>query len=168
MGANWDERTTTILRHFSSGCLVLLAVVLLAVVSIRFLPWAKLSWSDEIVEWAFAWMVFVGSAALWKHDQHFRLDFLLKATANRPSGRWLRLFIEISNLFFLGVFTYYSYFLTVRANDRSPILEWPKPVWYGCIPLAGTVMLACTLRNLYRLTRPAQKQEEGGQAKGKS
>jgi TRAP-type transport system small permease protein len=155
---NWEERTTQALRGFSSACLVLLGVVLLAVVSIRFFPWAKLSWSDEIVEWAFAWMVFIGAAALWKSDQHFRLDFLLKATAGRSAGRLLRLVIEVSSLFFLAVFTYYSFFLTIRANDRSPILEWPKPVWYACIPLAGAIMLACTIRRLYRLVRRSEEE----------
>ncbi len=133
------------------GCLVMLMFVLAGVVFIRFVPVARLSWSDEIVEWSFAWMVFLGAAALWRENEHFCVDALELRLGNRPSGRAVRLLVELLSILFFCVFTYYSFQLTVQANDRSPILEWPRPLWYASMPLAGVIMVGYSVRNICKV-----------------
>lgn len=146
-----DRGLETGLRWLCIGCISILFVVLSAVVMVRFIPVATLSWSDEVVEWAFAWMVFMGAAALWRQCQHFCVDALTSRLERRPSGFVLCLFIEILSAAFLVTLTYYGYQLTAHANDRSPILEWPRPLWYVCIPLAGAIMTGYSLRNIVGL-----------------
>lgn len=146
-----DRSLGAAMRWLCIGCISILFVVLSAVVLVRFIPVAKLSWSDEVVEWAFAWMVFMGAAALWRECEHFCVDALTSKLERRPSGFVLCLFIETLSAIFAITLTYYGYILTVNANDRSPILEWPRPIWYLCIPLAGCIMTCYALRNLIRL-----------------
>lgn len=149
--AGFDRGLGRVMRWLSIVCLVLLLLVLAAVVFIRFVPVARLSWSDEVVEWAFAWMVFIGAAALWREGAHFRVEALQNRFQGRATGQVLGLIVELVSLVFLAAFAYYGWELTVKANDRSPILEWPRPLWYVCIPLAGVIMVGYSIRRIIRL-----------------
>lgn len=145
--ARFDRSLTVTLRTLTLVCLVTLLILLSAVVFVRFVPITSLGWSDEIVEWAFAWMVFMGSAVLWRDNEHFRVQWLENRLKDRTSGKVLGLVVEILSLTFLMVMTYYGMKLMVAAHDRSPILELPRHIWYFCIPLAGTIMIAYSIRN---------------------
>jgi len=146
-----DRYLGLLLRWFCIVTMVMLAVVLSAVVFVRFVPIAKLSWSDEAVEWAFAWLIFMGAAALWRQREHFRVDVLTGRLQNRTMGLYHRLFIELVSVLFFFLFAYYSYQLTIKANDRSPILEWPRPLWYACMPVAGVIMSCYSLRETIQI-----------------
>lgn len=138
------------MRWISIACLVGLMLILTGVVFIRFVPIASLSWSDEAIEWAFAWMVFLGAAALWRDNKHFYVEALETHLRGTAVGRILGLVIDLCCVTFFIVFTYYSYQLTVNANDRSPILEWPRPLWYSVMPLAGGLMIVYSVRNMVK------------------
>ena len=144
----WIERT---LRWFSIGCLVMLAVVLSGVVFVRFVPIAKLSWSDEAIEWAFAWLVFMGAAALWRRNEHFCVDALSGKLGQLRCGLFHSLLVGLLSLCFFVIFTYYAYLLTAAANDRSPILEWPRPLWYASMPIAGVIMTGYCVQSVIKL-----------------
>ena len=139
------------LRWFCIAAMVMLTVVLAGVVFVRFVPIAKLSWSDEAVEWAFAWLVFLGAAALWRKREHFCVDALTEKLKHKTFGLYHRLFIELASALFFVLFTYFSYKLTICANDRSPILEWPRPLWYACMPIAGVIMTGYSLRGIIQI-----------------
>ena len=66
----------------------------------------------------------------------------------RRAGKYLAILVEILSIFFMVVLTYYGIWLMISAHDRSPILELPRHLWYLCIPLAGVIMIAYSLRNL--------------------
>jgi TRAP-type C4-dicarboxylate transport system permease small subunit len=121
------------------------------VVFVRFFPVAKLSWSDEVVEWAFAWLVFMGAAALWRTREHFCVDALACKLQRCQAGLIQQLLIELICAGFFVLFAYYSYLLTMKANDRSPILEWPRILWYASMPLAGVIMAGCSLQGIIRV-----------------
>lgn len=138
------------LKWGSVGWLLALWVLVAAGVFVRFVPVASMGWADEIVELAFAWMVFMGAAALWRDGSHFCVDFLLLRWGDSPAGRALQLLVRLLSLAFLVVFTYYAAVLTLNASDRSPILEYPKVVFYMVMPITGAIMTAYTLRDVWR------------------
>jgi len=74
--AQFDRSLIISLRWLTLVCFVALLILLSGVVFVRFVPITSLGWSDEIVEWAFAWMVFMGAAALWRDNEHFRVQWL--------------------------------------------------------------------------------------------
>jgi TRAP-type C4-dicarboxylate transport system permease small subunit len=144
------------LRWGSVLCLVSLLVLLTAVVFVRFVPLASMGWSDEIVEFAFAWMVFLGAAALWRDGSHFRVELVPQWLAGSRAGRLLESLLAVLALAFLLVFTYEGWLLTRAANDRTPIFELPKFLWYAILPLSGAIMIGYTLRSCLRAIRPAR------------
>jgi TRAP-type C4-dicarboxylate transport system permease small subunit len=144
----FDGYLAITMRMLTIACFVALLVLLSAIVFVRFVPIASLGWTDEIVEWAFAWMVFVGAAVLWRDNEHFRVAWLLNRLQGAASGKVLALAVETLSMIFLATMTYYGMKLTVAAHDRSPILELPRHIWYLCIPLAGMIMIAYSIRNL--------------------
>ena len=144
----FDRIVIGVLRNISLLCFALLLLLLSAVVFVRFVPVTSLGWSDEIVEWAFAWMIFMGAAVLWHDNDHFRVTWLEERLRGKKSGKALAFLVKTLSILFLGVMTYYSFNLMMRAHDRSPILELPRHVWYACLPLSGGVMIIYSIRTL--------------------
>ena len=141
------------LRWGSSFCLASLWIIVTAIVVLRFLPIFSMGWTDEIVELLFAWMVFVCSAELCRQRKHFIVDLIPNMIAGTRTGHVLGIVIQLLALVFLLVFTYQGFKLSILATDRSPYFEFPKYLWYVCMPMAGLIMTAYTIRNLWFLFR---------------
>jgi len=145
----WEK----VLKRITLCNFVALLFLLSAIVFVRFVPLASLGWSDEIVEWSFAWMVFMGTAVLWRDNEHFSIQWLPHKLKGKAFGKWLGIAVEILSIFFLAIMTYYGAMLTISAHDRSPILELPRHIWYLCVPLAGVTMIGYSVRNLIRAVK---------------
>ncbi len=122
--------------------------LLLAVVFIRFVPIAKLSWSDEVIAWLMAVMVFLAAAALWRKRAHFQIEAMAGIVGETLFGRIFFFVIEIMTAVFIGFFAIYSLELTLSVGRSSPILAWPMTWWYATMPIAGFIMLAYSARNI--------------------
>jgi TRAP-type C4-dicarboxylate transport system permease small subunit len=137
-----------VMRGVTLLAFVALLVLLAGVVFIRFVPFMSSGWSDELIELAFAWVVFLGAAVLWRDRGHFRVDMVPGMLAGGAAGRALEISLDVLALAFLAVFTYQSGMLTYRATDTTPVFVLPKALWYGVMPLAGAIMVAYTARDL--------------------
>ncbi len=143
------------LRILSVACLVILLILLAGNVLNRFVvPLSGLrkfsfGWFDEIVEWSFAWMVFFGAAALWREKEHFIVDWLSSKLKGRTGGYLLSVILDLISLSFFLVFTVYSFRLTARADDWTPIFKIPKKLLYLCLPGSGILMSLYSVRNLF-------------------
>ena len=141
-----DRALDAAMRWVSSICLVLLLAIVSLMVLIRFYPFVALGWEDEVVELAFAWMVFLGSAAVWRSREHIVIDFVPQALAGSRAGRVLEVVAGALVLGFLGVFTWYGWLLTLQSQgNTSPMLVLPKPLWYAAVPASGAVMIGYTV-----------------------
>jgi TRAP-type C4-dicarboxylate transport system permease small subunit len=143
-----DRCVVRFLKMIALGCFGVLMVLLSAVVFVRFVPISSLAWSDDIIEWAFSWMVFMGAAVLWRDNEHFRVEWLEHRLSGKKSGRVIELIVKLFSIFFLAVMTYYGTMLTLRAHDVTPGLNLPKHFWYACVPLSGLIMIAYSIRGL--------------------
>ena len=131
--------------------MVALIFFVAAGVIVRFLPFASMGWADEVVEFGFAWLVFLGAAALWRDGTHFRVDLIPQKLGRSPAGRRLEIGLAFLALGFFLVFTCQGGLISAKATDRSPILELPRFLWYGVMPLAGIIILGYVLRDLRAL-----------------
>ncbi len=109
-----------------------------------------MGWADEIIEFAFAWMIFLGAAALWRGRTHFHVEVIPERLGGKRSGRVLEIFLSLCALVFLVVFTYEGGLIALRATDRSPILQLPRTLWYMILPISGAIMIGYTIRDLIR------------------
>jgi TRAP-type C4-dicarboxylate transport system permease small subunit len=143
-----DRILGTVLRVFCIANLLALTAICGAVVFIRFVPIAKLSWSDEIIEWLMASLIFMAAAELWRENDHFRIDALVQFLSGTRFGRLFSLGLEILTAVFIFAFAQYSLDLTLSMGRTSPILSWPMTWWYAPMPTAGFIMLAYSIRNV--------------------
>ena len=138
------------MRALCIVCLTLLLILLSGNVFFRFVPIMSMGWYDEIVEMIFAWLVFIGAAALWRESNHFRVEWIYSKLKDRTAGSVVGIVIELLSLFFLIVMTYQGLRLTMLANDWTPILKLPKRIQYVDIPIAGGLMVIYSIRNIGR------------------
>ncbi len=139
------------LRWGSSFTIVVLWILVTATVLFRVFPIFSMGWSDEIVELMFAWMIFLCAADLCRQRKHFTVDFIPDMISAARIRRVLRGTLDFLSLVFLLVFTYQGFVLLILATDRSPYFELSRTYWYTCIPLAGLIMTAYTIRDLWLL-----------------
>ena len=145
-----DLILSTFMRTVCLVCIAALLILLSGNVFFRFVPIMSMGWYDEIVEMLFAWLVFIGAAALWRENSHFRVDWLYTKIEKRTAGSILGIFIESASLFFIWVMAYQGLRLTLLANDWTPILKLPKRIQYVDIPIAGALMMIYSFRNIFR------------------
>jgi TRAP-type C4-dicarboxylate transport system permease small subunit len=148
-----DRTLELICSWGSSACLIGLLLLISAVVFVRFVPITSMGWTDEVIEFAFAWMVFLCAAGLWRQKSHFRVEVVTDWLRGSKAGQGLEILLTVISLAFLFVFTYEGSLLAMKATDRSPIFEFPKTLWYLSMPIAGLIMLGYTLRDLWLLFR---------------
>jgi TRAP-type C4-dicarboxylate transport system permease small subunit len=152
-GARVDQFIALFLRRSSIAMMAALIVFVAAGVLVRFLPFASMGWADEIIELAFAWLVFLGAASLWRDRTHFRVDLLPTKLGNSKAGLRLEIGLALLALGFFLVFTYQGGWVSYKATDRSPILELPKYLWYMVMPLSGAIIIGYTIRDLREFIR---------------
>lgn len=141
-----------LLRGIAIACLAGLFWLILVNVVARGLNYSGFAWFDEVVQGLFAWMVFVGTAALWREQDHFRVGWLaevLPPAAARP----VAVIVVLGEAAFLLAMTRYGYDLTVRSRAMTPILDLPTALFYVVIPISGAVMLAYSARDLVQALR---------------
>lgn len=148
-----DIWVVKILRTICIACFTLLLLLLAGNVFVRYVPIAAFYWFDELVEWAFAWMVFCGAAALWARDDHFRLEWFPNKMHGWRYGRFIIAALEFLSLFFLLIFATQSLRLTILANDWTPVFNVSKRFLYACMPVSGFIMVAYSIRNIIRAMR---------------
>ena len=147
MGA-LDRCIYSAMRAICMVCLGLLFVIVTVSVVNRFTGLMSMGWSDEIIELLFAWLVFLGSACLWRDHSHFGVDLL----PSMLHGRWkwlLTLLTSVLGIGFLVLLVYHGWNLLIEASDNSPVFAISKKYWYGVMPLAGSVMIGYSLRDIW-------------------
>lgn len=144
-----DRSLAEAMRVLCIAAFVVLIVLVTTLILIRFVPLFSLGWADEIVEMAFAWMTFLGAAVLWRNRSHFRVDLIPTMLAGTRVGQALEIGLSLMSLLFFLVFTYEGAVLTLRTTMPSPILAWPKAIWYMIMPIAGVIMIGYTVRDLW-------------------
>ena len=146
-----EQRFALMLKWGSVTFLMGLFLLIGAGVFVRFVPIASMGWADEIIELGFAWMVFFGSTVLWRERSHFSVDLIPGRLAGSRAGCMLEIFLGFLCLLFFVILSYEGWVLALSVEDRSPILNFPKIFWYVIVPIAGTMMLGYTVRDMWLL-----------------
>ncbi|WP_417249182.1 TRAP transporter small permease [Celeribacter sp.] len=145
-----DHIIGAILRAVPITCLAALFLLIFINVIARTFQLAGFAWFDEVVQGLFAWMVFVGSAALWREHDHFQVTWLDNVLPSVPK-RVLALLVTAMSLAFLAAMTWYGASLTMKASALTPILKLPTSLFYAAIPVSGAVMASYSLAKIFQL-----------------
>lgn len=156
-----DQILANFLKWISVGCLIALFLLIAAGVFVRFVPISSMGWADEVIELAFAWMVFGGASFLWRKRAHFRVEVLPEILGSSKAGVFLQIILQLISLFFFFLFTWEGWLLTMRSVDRSPILDLPRSLWFIIIPLTGGLIMGFIILDLINLLRGRYFSQQG-------
>lgn len=150
MFSTLDRVLVYTLRSICVCCFILLLLLLTGNVFVRYVPVAAFYWFDEVVEWMFAWMVFLGAAALWARNDHFRLEWIHEKIKGTAAGHLFSIFIEIVSLLFVAIFFYEALRLTTLARDWTPVFNVSRRYLYVCMPISGLIMVVYSIKNIWQ------------------
>ncbi len=138
-----DKTLTALIKWLTILLFLILTLIVTANVLLRVFPITSLHWADEIVEFAFAWMVFFGAAGVWMVKGHFSVgDWIGKVIKSERAKNACRLVLELLTLLFALVFFKYSLDLTMRAREVTSVFQIPKRIIYSCMPASTLIMVA--------------------------
>lgn len=142
------------------ACAALVLVVLAVAwgVLTRYVTAQPAPWAGEVAGMAFAWLVFLGSAAGFKRGMHASVDLL---TARLPGmvRRPLRIVVDLAVLAFATYVVWLGLEFTNRNLDNpSPVLRLPMSIIYLpvalCFASVGIRLAARILGGLWRREDP--------------
>jgi TRAP-type C4-dicarboxylate transport system permease small subunit len=127
--------------------------ILVANTVIRYTPLSGFPWASELPELMFPWLVMAGVVLGAAHGSHITTTFLMGAlpAAVRRVVACI-VWLCVAGLYAtLAVATWRM--LDIVADERSPILQVPGSVTYGCV-MTGMLMLALlALTSAWRVWR---------------
>lgn len=122
-----------------AALVVLVGTVCWGVVT-RYVTATPAAWTGDISSVAFAWLIFMGSAAAFKYGMHMSIDLLwmlLPATGRRVLGALVDLLV----IAFLAYATWLGVqFCLASMDDPLPILRWPRAVLYAAVMVGFACM----------------------------
>jgi TRAP-type transport system small permease protein len=119
---------------------VAIFVILVANTVLRYARGSSLQWANEVPELLFPWMVMAGVVLAAVHSAHIATTFLMEAVpaaVQRAVGvlSWL----VVAGLY--GTLAWATFrMLDVVHDEKSPILQVPGSLTYGCV-LIGMALL---------------------------
>jgi TRAP-type transport system small permease protein len=119
---------------------VAIFVILVANTVLRYARGSSLQWANEVPELLFPWMVMAGVVLAAVHSAHIATTFLMEAVpaaVRRAVGvlSWL----VVAGLY--GTLAWATFrMLDVVHDEKSPILQIPGSVTYGCV-MVGMALL---------------------------
>lgn len=111
---------------------VLVAAVCWGVVT-RYITETPAAWTGDIASVAFAWLIFMGSAAAFKYGMHMSIDLAWMLIPPGPR-RILGALVDLLILAFLAYATWLGVkFCLSTMDDPMPILRWPRAILYAAL-----------------------------------
>jgi TRAP-type C4-dicarboxylate transport system permease small subunit len=131
--------------------IITLFLLLFAGVVTRLVPFISITGYDEIIEFAFGWLTFLGAVALWRDGTLYRVMIvptLAPDYVQRPVEFCIRILMLGVALVLLIKGTEFA----LGSGERTPFLRLDKIYWYAAVPTAGLLMTIYSLVGLIRLT----------------
>ena len=156
-----DRAVGAICKWGVIGCLLGLFFLLLLAVIVRLVPVLSISGYDEVVEWLFAWLTFLGALALWREGTLYRV-VLIELAVPTPFRRLLAVTNQLLMLAFALIVTIKGYEFLRDAGETTPFLGIDKAYWYAALPVTGAIMTLYSIAGLWRAARGSDPLATGG------
>ena len=141
---------------FEAAGILLVAVIVVVVfaqVLARYVFHYPLPWGEEVVRFAFVYLIFVGAVVGMKNRAHLNIDFLLVALPPR-ARRLLNLLVNVLVAVFLGfVIVQGGKFVRMSGTQGTPYLQIPMSYAYAVIPFGALAMLYYLVRQTVELLK---------------
>lgn len=117
------------------------AVFMFVNVVLRYLFNAPIASGDEIVQFAFIWLVFLGAVAAMKTNSHYAVETLVEALP-KVAGTIVGVLTDLMVIAICGVLAWHGYrIMMLFSFQNSPSLELPMVIVNASLPLAALLMI---------------------------
>lgn len=120
---------------------------------LRYSTGTSLQWANEVPELLFPWLVMAGVVLAALHGSHIATTFLMAALP----AVWRRVLGVVGWLAVAGLYLSLSYatygLLAIVHDEKSPILQVPSSVTYGCVMGAMVMLALLALKSAWRCAR---------------
>lgn len=139
----------TQLAHLVMGLsVVAIVLITLAAVWWRYVLDSPISWIEQVSNILFIWIVFLGTAVLYRQNLHIGVDFLLGMVGERSRRIW-KWAIDVANLVFIVVLFVTSLQLSIDVIPNTYGALDLSPAWfYFSAPVACGMMMLFFLEKL--------------------
>ncbi len=149
-----SDKVTDVAKFLLGACIAAIVLVTVAAVLWRYVLDNPLSWIEQVSNMIFIWVVFIGSAVLYRQNLHIGVDMFLDMLSekNRAIWKWV---IELGNLFFIVVLFVCSLKLTIDVlPNTAGALDISPAYYYASAPIACLMMM---LYFLEKVVDPAKR-----------
>ncbi len=136
-------------------CVLMTCLVSLAFIQVvlRYVFNRSLFWSEEVILFAFTWIIFLAALVNLERGAHFGVDVLVNYLP-RFGRRLIHALMQLGIGGILCVFLWVGFRFAAGAwVQESDILRVPMTFLYVSLPLAACLMLLVVVRNLIALLR---------------
>lgn len=136
-------------------CLLMAGLMALAFIQVvlRYVFGSSFFWAEEVILFAFTWVIFLAATVNLERGAHFGVDVLVNCLP-QLGRRIIQGLMQLGIGAILCVFGWIGFRFAVGAwVQESDILRVPKTVVYISLPLAACLMLLVVIRDLSRLVR---------------
>jgi len=149
------ERTLRRLTQIVEGALCLLMTCLVALafiqVVLRYVFNRSFFWAEEVILFAFTWVIFLAAALNLERGAHFGVDVLVSRFP-RIGQQIIQGLVHLGIGGILSVFVWAGFRFAAGAwVQESDILRVPMTLLYVSLPVAACLMLLAVIRNLAAL-----------------
>jgi TRAP-type C4-dicarboxylate transport system permease small subunit len=120
---------------------VIIFVILAANTILRYATGASLQWANEVPELLFPWMVMAGVVLAAQHGAHITTSFLMDKLSGSVRRLWGVLGWSVVSVLYATLAVATWRMLDIVHDEKSPILQIPGSVTYGCV-MTGMALLA--------------------------
>ena len=141
---------TRILEVIIAFLLCAMVVIMFLSVFYRYLLNNPIGWADQICQWIFVWLVYLGIAVGYRRRIHIGVDVLVKRL--KPTYRKaIALLTDVAIGGFLVIVCYYGVIITIRSAEQIyGSLELPPSYMYAAGPVSAFFMLLFVLDSIRR------------------
>ncbi len=127
---------------------LVLVILTFTQVVLRYVFNSSLFWGQEVIFFLFTWLIFLSAAVGMARGSHFSVDLVVRLLPN-PLGRVCAAFIQFCIVSILIFFCVVGFKFAAQAwPQESDILRFPMTWMYLALPVAASIMLLITARNV--------------------
>jgi TRAP-type C4-dicarboxylate transport system permease small subunit len=135
------------------SCMAAIVLITLGAVWWRYVLNSPIAWIEQVSNMLFIWIVFVGSAVLYRQKLHIAVDMFMEMLPDRlkPWGFWM---IEMLNLSFIVVLFVYSLKLSIDVlPNTTGALDISPAYYYFSAPVSCAMMMLYFVEKIFDPTK---------------
>jgi TRAP-type C4-dicarboxylate transport system permease small subunit len=149
-------RYASLSRSLDLLCAALLvAIVLMIFANVvgRYFFRAPLHWSDELAQYLFLWLSYLGALAALMKGQHYSVSLLIEALPKSLSIS-VKAISHVILIVILGILIWYGWkMVDILKFQKTPALRMSVYYFYLALPVTSALMLLVVIKQLFDTLR---------------